>query len=644
MKLKLLIILLLLIPMLCNGKKSNKGNKSKKSDNIQLIINTDIIKDITEFHITNDNKYLISGGTHNRLCVWDFQTGELLRMLTPYQSYKSISAVTVSDDNKYIVSTVDGSLCLWDLESGKLIKKTMGSRITIGHVKFIPNTQYVYYSDKNGLIKAWDLQKGKKIKLFTVEHPVRDIFYAEDRGVVVVVTSGAIYIWSHRNITLLHTINIIPDWCDSAILTADNNYILTAGDKKRVTIYDINTGEKVKHYLEHEQLLDFVTLSHDEKQVITYDNAGTIRIWDFQTGELTRYKDSHDFIKSDLWNISITPDKKNIIVDEYHRGLKIWNIETGNTIDTFNKHITMNSSLALFKNDYLYIGNRNGDINVWDMHETKLHNTLKGHSGRVGALMITGDKKYLISGGDDKTIRIRDVKTGELIHIFEGHEEAVVSLALSRDYRYLISGSFDKNIIIWDLKTFEQVKVLKGHEDRIISVATTNDNKYIVSYSVDGKVIFWDLQELALTKSVDFDMNDKIKETYIKREQYYLARERWNTVSVIYNVRKQGDKVVYDSDPVPNALVTEISNDTFYIDYDIINYYVTITGKKKNKVLASIYHFNDGEWLITTPDHYYNASPNVEKHISFFEDGKLYNAEDFSKQYKKTQLFKDYLK
>ena len=84
-----------------------------------------------------------------------------------------------------------------------------------------------------------------------------------------------------------------------------------------------------------------------------------------------------------------------------------------------------------------------GTVKVWDLGMGQERASLKGHAGRVHAVVLSGDGKTLVSASGDNTVKIWDVASGQERATLKGHTGPVTSVALSGDGKTLVSGSAD---------------------------------------------------------------------------------------------------------------------------------------------------------------------------------------------------------
>src|SRR5262245_46606042 len=133
---------------------------------------------------------------------------------------------------------------------------------------------------------------------------------------------------------------------------------------------------------------------------------------------------------------------------------------------------------------------------------------LKGHTGKLRAVVYSPDGSRLATAGDAGVTKLWDVATGrELATIHEpdadqasrADEKRVGHLAFSRDGKLLATGT--RRVRVWDVETAREVPFPDGPGESSPPMVFTPDDAYLVlargwSYGVaprfESTVLAWD--------------------------------------------------------------------------------------------------------------------------------------------------------
>ncbi len=152
------------------------------------------------------------------------------------------------------------------------------------------------------------------------------------------------------------------------------------------------------------------------------------------------------------------------------------------------------------------LGNKSGEVKVWDTATGQETLSLKGHTNRVTSVAYSPDGKHIVSGSVDKTVKVWDAATGQETLSLKGYTNGVRRVAYSPDGKRIVSGSEDKTVKVWDAATGQETLSLKGHVYGVRSVAYSPDGKRIVSGSKDATVKVWDASLVAPTDRLRLEL------------------------------------------------------------------------------------------------------------------------------------------
>jgi WD40 repeat protein len=118
---------------------------------------------------------------------------------------------------------------------------------------------------------------------------------------------------------------------------------------------------------------------------------------------------------------------------------------------------------------------------------------MKGHSGSVQTLALSGDGRWLVSGSGDWTLRVWAVADGRSVRVLSGHAGVVHCVAAVPGGTRVVSGSEDRMLRIWDVETGEALDSQRGHHGAVTGLAITPDGRRIASTSDDRGIRIWTL-------------------------------------------------------------------------------------------------------------------------------------------------------
>ncbi|KAJ3216541.1 substrate-specific activator of APC-dependent proteolysis [Dinochytrium kinnereticum] len=195
------------------------------------------------------------------------------------------------------------------------------------------------------------------------------------------------------------------------------------------------------------------------------------------------------------------------------------------------------------KGTHVAIGTNRGQVQIWDVAQSRRLRELSGHESRVGSLAWNGDY-VLTSGSRDKQILHRDLRAPQTVQTLSSHRQEANMLAsgggtADRRIRFWnassgsVLSSFDTNsqvcnlawcknsneivsthgysqnqVCVWKfnnpmdrkLPQISPIATLTGHTFRVLYLATSPDGQSIVTGAGDETLRFWNVFPKAKVK------------------------------------------------------------------------------------------------------------------------------------------------
>ena len=158
----------------------------------------------------------------------------------------------------------------------------------------------------------------------------------------------------------------------------------------------------------------------------------------------------------------------------------------------------------------------------------QLDRLLAEHRGRVSALSLSGDGRYLASGSWDQTLKVWDLKTGHCVKTINAHDQGIQAIAFAGD-RKIATGSYDQNLKIWRLEERDSGEIvlhldvtLTAHQGSVQALAAAPDGKLLISGSYDQTIKRWDVNKEELLVS-SYDPSGAIAAVALDPQQQWIA-------------------------------------------------------------------------------------------------------------------------
>ncbi len=401
---------------------------------------------------------IISAGYGPSIFIWEKDTFVFEKAIRAHEN--SVLGLSVLENGNFISFSADKSIIIWNSNSFTKLESVM-TKEEIWSVAVLLNDSFVAGTDK-GTLSIFDM---KSIDLLLIESLREEKELSQYNAVLALAF-------------------IRPD---------SNSFLLLKGSNDNVIkVLDMKTYKLIASLIGHTSKVTSL-ISISQKSFASGSNDKSIKIWEYYSDEFLNTFKNSETITENLENIislAVLNDTK-LVSSSIDRYIRVFDksIEIKQT-NEFKSHLkSVQDIVVLDKNMF---ASCSGDTTIKIWNNSKVIQTLEGHTDYVYALEYAKSETILISGSKDATIRLWNSVTFVLVITLYHHEDSVNSLLVLPN-KSLASGSCDKKISIWNLNTFEMIFSLKGHEGCVNALVLYDRNKYLLSGSTDQTIIIWDI-------------------------------------------------------------------------------------------------------------------------------------------------------
>ncbi|HAN79676.1 MAG TPA: hypothetical protein DCQ31_18895 [Bacteroidales bacterium] len=546
--------------------------------------------------IFTDNKYA-------DLYYWSIEKDTLVKTIPLYAG--EISAQAFSNDQKLILNAAnDTSVQLFDLVSGTKIRNYRITKEIVIDLKFSNNGKFFYVTSCIGEQVMVDIESGQIIKEykkydfalnFYNNISTDDKYFLRATNVELimsdVLTAEIVKLFPYKNSEVSET-NI----------TTDGNFIFSLLDHSYPRIWDFyNPGM-------------FVSLSFDTAKFIPINFFGLHKPVSYTTDYKYVILLGKDSVSASIWNVGT--DKEQF---QFKTNFKIEQIKCSPNNNYSAIYSTEPVKLYMFDNK---TGQIKWSKSMDDL--TEIHQIMS----------FTPDGKYIVTGAYLTTPRIFSVENG--IEITLNTDK--VNTAFSNNNNFIISSAGNKLLtyqdyanFIWDIATGRLLKKLLNDYD--FPVSFTPDSKGVLTYDAyESQItihdILTDKKIKTITDPIKYYNAAQIQKPAITPDNKYIYYIYNNTIR-FYDIAKDTFRSFEGHNGIIKNIVYKPGSKFVLSDSDdgSIRIWDINTGKEIFRMYA---HYKTNDWLVITPDGYWDGSKKCGEMVSMVDGYKLYTIDQFA--------------
>lgn len=321
-------------------------------------------------------------------------------------------------------------------------------------------------------------------------------------------TSQAFYKQTQERV--ICTYDAHASWVLAVDWKPGGEHIASAGGDGVVRIWDANSTETLKTYRGHawlSQKMNWPPVIHrlawspDGSNIASAGDGRKVYVWDATDGHTITEYVGHTGMLPNVFALAWSPNGKYIAsacsIGGFDKTVHMWNAQTGHRKLHYDAsyglmpHFSVSSLAWSHHGDRLAAACGDKTIRIWDATTGKPISTIPLSSDWVYTIAWSPNDQYFALAHGNTTAEILDASTGRNLLTYHGHQESVRDIAWSPDGNRLATASNDTTVHIWDALSGECFYVHEEHTSWTTSVAWSPDGTRVASASNDKTVQVW---------------------------------------------------------------------------------------------------------------------------------------------------------
>jgi WD40 repeat protein len=252
-----------------------------------VIAGTIALIESSDYRIDGVNPYWLSAQ------VWDASNGAVLQTLKYRPSGLSIAElenatqptginnVAFSPDGVYLVTAhTDGTAGVWDWRSGELLRLLEGHTDDVKSAVYSPDGARILTASIDGTAVVWDAVTGEQTGVLRGHlYGLNGAAYSPDgRWIATVSQDTTAIIWDSETFEMARVLEGHTYWLNGVVFSPDSTRVMTWSFDHTIRIWDVATGQTVRIYVGHSSVVESASFSPDGLTVMSLDSYA-LRFW-----------------------------------------------------------------------------------------------------------------------------------------------------------------------------------------------------------------------------------------------------------------------------------------------------------------------------------------------------------------------------
>ena len=452
-----------------------------------------------------DGKHIACGSVRGNVLVWSVSSGELIARISTDQNH-SIFSVQFSADGTRIAAQCSGTgVVVFDVSHLDAVTR-IGE---FGHpsmrsMDLSPGGDILVTGDFAQKVIVWSVESGRQLSQIEGHRGRVDaLAFAPDGRQLISSCDGELRMWSMHasELDTIHGFMIDDgdreweyyyDMLFSFDFTSDEEWMFIKGfwdGTEHASLLNRHSNEVRVLHGGYGGSID-----PQDRWLALGSKSGKLELIEIESDERVPLEHDGRPLKAVEFNCDGT-----LLAGAGRGEITIWDIGKMERRFSFSAHLKMWTFLIFHPTDpgILASSGDDGMIYLWDVSgdKPKRFRQLDGHHGSVRLIAFSSDGTRLASGSfsANPNVLLWDIESGRVLQTFRGHNGKITAVDISPDGRFVASAAGDATVRLWDVEDGTEVRQFREHTDYVYSVKFIRNGQQLASASRDGTIRFRDL-------------------------------------------------------------------------------------------------------------------------------------------------------
>jgi WD40 repeat protein/serine/threonine protein kinase len=453
----------------------------------------------------------IAGNGQPIIELWSIGTKEVVTRLA--SNGQAMSLAFDPSGRRLAVYGDDRSVSLWDLESKKIAKRFAAAGpdgLFKGVVRFSPSGNWLAIGETDGHVHLVDAGTCEvRISFRAASEGITALAFSPD-GMLLASGSGyansAVQLWKIPSGDSEGSLAEHTGWISALAFTPQGKALVSASADQTIRVWNVGDRKQIFLLRGHLDEVHTLALSRDGAKLVSGSRDGEVCVWDPNR----KASDKASLVASaSVSQARFLPNSQSFVCVNQNGSVSLWASLEAKEIEKLAKLGSNNFSCAIAADGkFMAVGDRSGQLKIWDFKAGKEVSHVKGHDAPVAALALIDDGKVLLSvdrplsGDRGSVIKRWQVDSWRQLAQWQV-EPGVTAMTVSPDERILVSVLMNGMTKLWNSADGHELGAFTAGPGLTSAVAFLPDGKLLATSSENGFVKLWDsitLKERAVLK------------------------------------------------------------------------------------------------------------------------------------------------